>query len=174
VSERSAVGACAREQAHLGIFHALSLRQGTEDAYTHPRAHPTHFGGASPPFPLLSFLRALAQDPTRRPTALEVVEDLELCHGIKLAMQRDPFFLSPMRRAQTWALLHQRVIGPCQTTPPFALKVCVCGGVRVGGCASVRLSLPPSLPPSRSVSHTRLTVMEENAMEGVEGAREHG
>jgi hypothetical protein len=59
-----------------------------------------------------------------RPTALEVVEDLQLAYSVKHAMQREAFFLSPRRRSQTWALLHQRIIGPCRTSPPFALKVC--------------------------------------------------
>lgn len=67
--------------------------------------------------------RCWDQDAEKRPSALELVCDLEVCCRVKTSMQHNTRFLVPSRRAQASAVLHQRIVGPCHTAPPFVLKV---------------------------------------------------
>jgi serine/threonine protein kinase len=44
--------------------------------------------------------RCWMQDPSRRPSALELVHDLELCYRVKGSLRREPAFVTPARCAQ--------------------------------------------------------------------------
>ena len=123
------------------------------------------FGAADPFFfPGRHFLlasimkRCWDHDPAKRPSALELVADLRLCHVTTHTLEQE-HVLSKQSRA--YALLHQCIAGPCQTPAPFVLKVAcrVCGlcvacvGLLVGrgGCRPESASFWGENPVTRAL-----------------------
>ena len=64
--------------------------------------------------------RCWDHDPAKRPSALELVADLRLCHVATHTLEQEHVL---SKRAGASALLHQCIAGPCQTPAPFVLKV---------------------------------------------------